>query len=251
MKGPATVVPAASSRLPRTEGCGLTHSGCRRERNEDAILTDPMGQLWAVADGMGGYGHGDVAADIVIDQLETIADTADPAAILVARIEDANAAIRAHARRAGTDRMGSTVVALMIGRAVAHVAWVGDSRAYLLRMGRLCPLTHDHSVVQALVDRGEIDAAAAAAHPEANLVTRAVGAADTIDVDAGTLCIEGGDRLMLCSDGLTCCVFEPAIERLLADAADPYGACLALVRAALDAGAPDNVSVVVVDVVGG
>lgn len=248
MKAPTTVVPRAGLRV---EGWGVTHRGHRRARNEDAILTDPAGQLWAVADGMGGHGQGDVAADIVIDHLETIPEGGEPRQMLVAGLEAANAAIRAHARKAEVGQMGATVVALLIARTTAHVAWVGDSRAYLLRAGRLSALTRDHSVVQALVDAGHLDPAAAALHPEANLVTRAVGASDTVEVETVALEIAAGDRLLLCSDGLTHCVADPALAGLLASAAGPYEACLALVRAALDAGGPDNVSVVVVDVAEG
>ena len=227
----------------------MTHRGLVRAQNEDSILTDPSGTLWAVADGMGGYGNGDIASEMVIDQLETIADDASPIEALVTEITRANQAVHLRAQADGFGQMGSTVVALMIQRAFAYVAWVGDSRAYLLRRGRLRMLTRDHSVVQLMVDRGELTGAEAEGHPESHIVTRAVGGDEDILVDTVSLPLMPGDRLLLCSDGLTRAVFEPLIESHLRAAETAETVCRALVREALDNGAPDNVSVIVVDLV--
>jgi protein phosphatase len=129
---------------------------------------------------------------------------------------------------------------------VAHVAWAGDSRAYLLRGGRLRPLTRDHSVVQEMVDRGELSPQEAESHPESNMVTRAVGGAPELEVDLVSVPLSIGDRLLLCSDGLTRCVYEQTVEALLRDATGPEDACQKLLREALDSGAPDNVSAITV-----
>lgn len=247
MSGPTTVVPLPAFRGLVAEGAGLTHRGRVRSRNEDAILTDPAGLVWAVADGMGGYGQGDVAADIVIDHIESVPDEAEPVSALVAGIRQANAAVRAHARQTGTGQMGATVAAVMIVRSMIHVAWAGDSRVYLLRGGRLRMLTRDHSLVQTMIDHGQISAADAEGHPESHIVTRAVGGDDEIEVDTVSLPLFLGDRILICSDGLTRCAFEHVIADHLKAAATPYDACLALVREALDSGAPDNVSVIVID----
>lgn len=231
------------------EGAGLTHRGRIRERNEDAILTDPAGLLWAVSDGMGGHGHGDVASDLVIDCLASIPDAmaeADPLGALVRELRRANRAVRDRAEALGAATMGATVAALIVSRAVAHLAWAGDSRIYLLRAGALSRLTRDHTVVQDLVDRGEIDAQAAARHPEAHVVTRAVGGADTLDVETARALLFDGDWLLLCSDGLTGCLLDSRIGELLGDAPTPEEACRALLLAALETGAPDNVSAVAV-----
>jgi protein phosphatase len=217
-----------------------------RDRNEDSILTDPSGVLWAVADGMGGYGNGDVASDIVIDCLAQISDEADPGPALVARLKDANARVLERQRMPGMGRMGSTVVAVLISRAVAHVAWAGDSRAYLLRGGRLRPLTRDHSVVQEMIDRGELSPEDAERHPESHMVTRAVGGGAELEVDQISVPLAVGDRLLLCSDGLTRCVYEQTVEALLRDASSAEDACQKLMREALDSGAPDNVSAIAV-----
>lgn len=229
-------------------GTGLSHRGLVRERNEDAILTDPTGRLWAVADGMGGYGHGDVASDIVIDSLETIDDDDDPAEALASRLAAANEIMTARAAEPGMGPMGSTVVAAIIVGGRVLIAWAGDSRAYLFRDGRLRQATRDHSVVQELVDRGELDPDSAENHPQAHVVTRAVGGGDSFEVEQISLHLSPGDRLLLCSDGLTRCVDDVAIAGLLTAAVTPGEACRDLVRAALDAGAPDNVSVIVADI---
>ncbi|MGL4238474.1 PP2C family protein-serine/threonine phosphatase [Tabrizicola sp.] len=246
MNTPITVVPVGQGSLPVAVGAGLTSRGMVRARNEDSILTDPTGTLWAVADGMGGYGNGDVASDIVIDCLAQIPDGVDPGSALVARLKEANDIVVGLQRTPGMERMGSTVVAVLISRAVAHVAWAGDSRAYLLRGGRLRPLTRDHSVVQEMVDRGELLPEEAESHPESHMVTRAVGGGPDLEVDLVVVPLAVGDRLLLCSDGLTRCVYEQTLETLLREAKGPEEACQKLLREALESGAPDNVSTIAV-----
>jgi protein phosphatase len=248
MQGPTTVVPRPAFDMPHVRGAGLSHRGIIRERNEDAVLTDPSGTLWAVSDGMGGYGRGDVASDIVIEALSAIDDGADPFDALQDRLQAANTEIRA---QSGGRTMGATVVALMITRAVGHLVWAGDSRAYLMRSGRLRQVTRDHTLVQDLVDRGQIDPDSAASHPEKHIITRAVGGAEDLELDAAAVPLIPGDRLLLCSDGLTGCVSDDAIAAELSAADSPETAVRALVNAALHAGAPDNVSAVAVFVVPG
>ncbi|WP_299132508.1 protein phosphatase 2C domain-containing protein [uncultured Amaricoccus sp.] len=247
MTGPVTRVPPPRP-AALVEGAGLTHAGRVRDANEDAILTDPSGALWAVADGMGGYGHGEIAADIVIDTLSRLPHGAPPA-LLVTALEAANAEVRRRAAD-GLGRMGATVVAAMVAAEAATIAWVGDSRAYRLSGGRLGRLTHDHSVVQELIDRGQLDPAAAEADPRSHIVTRAIGADERLEVALTATPLTPGDALLLCSDGLSKCVPEAEIATILgaisgAEAA-PAEICAALVEAALHRGAPDNVSVIVV-----
>lgn len=252
MMQPTTVLPRpGAGPLPVPKGAGLTHRGRVRAANEDAILADPSGILWAVADGMGGHEGGAVAADLVIDALAAIADNAEPPEALEDAIERANTIVRIAARERGARVMGATVVGLFIAHGVAHVAWAGDSRAYLLRGQRLRMLTHDHTVVQGMVDRGEIGHDEAEGHPEAHIITRAVGAAPEIEVDHAAVPLIIGDRLMLCSDGLPRCVYESVIETILSQGGAAQATCEALILRALDEGAPDNVSVVVVDLVAG
>jgi PPM family protein phosphatase len=248
MMKPTTVVPAQAFRMPMVSGAGLTNKGSVRERNEDSILTDPSGMLWAVADGMGGYGHGDVASDMVIDCLETIENDHNPQSTLVQRLQTANAQVIEKQSSPGMGRMGSTVVAMILSRAIATVAWAGDSRAYLFRAGRLRMITRDHTVVQDLVDRGELSPDEAEKHPESHIITRAVGGAPELEVDVVALPLVIGDRLMMCSDGLPRCVYEQTMAAMLATSGTPESICHALVQEALANGAPDNVSVIVVDI---
>ncbi|MEX5729125.1 serine/threonine protein phosphatase PrpC [Rhodovulum iodosum] len=247
MTVPTTQVPGTALPMPRPEGAGMTHRGRVRERNEDSILTDPGGTLWAVADGMGGYDLGDVASDMVIDALATLSDDGDPVADLTDRLIRANAAVLARAREAGGGPMGATVVACMIRRAVAHLVWAGDSRAYLMRSGHLRLLTRDHTVVQDLVEAGALNPDEAGRHPESHVVTRAVGMGADFEVDSVSVPIVPGDRLLLCSDGLHGCLSESRIATALAGPVAPGEVCKGLVADALEAGAPDNVSVIVVD----
>ena len=237
-----TIVPL--SHVPKIDGAGLTHVGRVRERNEDAILTDPSGALWAVADGMGGHGQGDVASDLVVEVLASIPDEGEPRELLLSRLEAANADVHRRGRKAGV--MGATVVALLLRGWIGHVAWAGDSRAYLVRGGVLERLTQDHSVVQEMIDRGELAPEAAARHPDAHVVTRAVGAASTLEPGLMQVELAPADRLVLCSDGLSACVSDARIACLVGAALTAEAACRSLVATALDEGAPDNVSIIVV-----
>ena len=234
------------SAAPVFFGAGMTHSGLVRERNEDAILTDPSGALWAVADGMGGYGNGDVASDIVIESLSTVPDNALAGPSLQARLDEANKRIRDHSLKTCSGNIGATVVAMMIQNSVAHLAWAGDCRAYLLRSGQLRLLTHDHTVVQDLVDQGLISKSSSETHPEAHVVTRAVGFGNAVEIDTRAVPLVPGDRVLMCSDGLTACVGDQEIADTLAVGARPEAICRQFISAALDRGAPDNVSVVCV-----
>ena len=129
-----------------------------------------------MADGIGGYGHGEVAAEIAIDHLTRVPHYGATPGHVIAALGDANAAIRRWAASAGVTRMGATVVAALIGPEGATIAWVGDSRAYRYRAGRLEQLTRDHSVVQELLEGGRITLAEAELHPQAHVITRALGA---------------------------------------------------------------------------
>ena len=246
MKSPATNLPPPAGLV--ATGAGLSHRGLVRPVNEDAILIDPTGALWAVADGMGGHGHGDLAADLVIDAFARMPHGAGGRGLLAEAFAAAHAEVQGRARAGGLGEIGATVVALLIEAGHATLAWAGDSRAYRLRRGALERLTRDHSLVQELLDLGEIGETEAERHPQRNVVTRAVGAGDEVAPAFADIELEEGDLLLLCSDGLTRCVPDAEIAALLAAAEEPGRACRALVEAALAAGAPDNVSAVVVSI---
>jgi PPM family protein phosphatase len=230
---------------------GVSDAGKVRRNNEDAYLAGEGRDetLLAIADGIGGFEAGEVASRIAIEALKELESDAP----FETAIREANRRILTFGR--GDERlsgMGTTIVAVRFGgtreRPVAEVAHVGDSRAYLLRGGDLRPLTEDHSLVAELVRSGELTRDQAAEHPQKNLITRALGAEEEVDVDTAVLPVEAGDRILLCSDGLSDMVPEGRISEILADSSgDPEAAARRLLSAALDAGGTDNVTVVVVD----
>jgi serine/threonine protein phosphatase PrpC len=231
---------------------GLTDPGKVRKNNEDSLLVGEGRDetLFVVADGIGGFEAGEVASSIAIDVLKDL----EPSAPLEDAIREANRRILAASR--GDERltgMGTTVVAMRFGgtqtEPLAEISHVGDSRAYLLRGGDLKPVTEDHSLVAELVRSGDLTRAQASEHPQKNLITRALGAEEEVEVDTAVLPVEAGDRLVLCSDGLSDMVPESRMQNLLTSSPEDTGrTARALVSAALDAGGVDNVTVVVVDV---
>ena len=226
----------------------VSHIGKVRKLNEDSILARPEVGLWVVADGMGGYGGGDVASRSVVSALATLAPQLSGAALLgefEARIVRVNAELRELARSHSAPIVGTTLVAVLVHGAHFACVWCGDSRVYLLRAGALTQVTRDHSEVQDLVDRGVLDKEEAKMWPRRNVVTRALGAAKQADLEI----IDGpsfaGDRFLLCSDGLTAHVEDEEIAALLA-ADDPQKACDDLLALTLQRGASDNVSLIIV-----
>ncbi len=246
----STLAPITLPPMPRSRGGGLSHCGQVRPHNEDAILTAEDGLLWAVADGMGGYGNGELAAHMVIDALSNLTEIGKPTEALRAALSTANAEIFNRSLDNDIGQMGSTVVAAMVLDRTAHIAWVGDSRAYLLRGNHLSRLTRDHSLVQEMVDGGIVRPEDADSHPQSHVITRAVGVEPMVLSDVVACALEVGDRILLCSDGLTCCVAEDLIRMHLSAGLDPDPTCNALVGEALVQGAPDNVSVVLIDILG-
>jgi protein phosphatase len=199
----------------------------------------------AVADGMGGAAAGEVASRLAIE-----AAVAGPAGDtdVARRIHDGNRAVldavATHPEMAG---MGTTItLGVFDAGGVLHLGHVGDSRAYLLRDGDLSQITSDHTYVMELVARGQLSAEAAATHPRRHLITRVVGM-EGIEPDASTLFLEPGDRVMMCSDGLTEMVGDAEIADVLVREPRPSAAAWALVEAANAAGGVDNTTVAVVD----
>ena len=235
----------------RFRSCAATHAGTVRTRNEDNFVNRPDLGIWAVADGAGGHQAGDVAARFVAEALTKVPLGLGAAELLAEvrlRIIDAHDGIRAEAvRRGGHAILATTVVALLAHRNHYACLWAGDSRAYLLRGGRLRQVTHDHSLVQELVDAGAISPEEALSHPRANVITRAVGADfATLELDKMTDRLRIGDRFLLCSDGVSKIVPEGEIARLLA--ADGASPAERLIGAALDRQADDNITAVTIEI---
>lgn len=226
-------------------------TGRVRDHNEDSVLpdagtSDTAAHLIAVvADGMGGHAGGEVASRTAIETIAAVGG--DP----VIRIQAANVAVMDAARqRPRLAGMGTTVtMGVLAENGAARFGHVGDSRAYLLREGTLTQITDDHSFVGEMMAAGRLTAEQAELHPYRSVLTRAVGLESDVEVDAIDLDLEAGDRLLLCSDGLTSMVDDDAIQEILELAADPDEAADALVGAANAAGGADNITVVVIDVV--
>ena len=221
--------------------------GLVRGHNEDSFLL--RAPLFMVSDGMGGHAAGEVASSIAVETVgEQAPGTADDV-LLGAAVESANmSVIEASEQGIGKPGMGCTATAVLIEGNRMAVAHVGDSRAYVLRQGTLVRITHDHSYVEELVDSGQITADEARTHPSRSIITRALGSDPDMYADHFSLEVNDGDRVILCSDGLSSMISDAEIESLAVSSATPQQAADNLVAAALTAGGSDNVTVVVVDV---
>lgn len=221
--------------------------GCVRSHNEDSYLV--ASPLFCVCDGMGGHAAGEVASAIAVETIAKTGPKTADATHLGAAVEAANAAIiEAAANGVGRPGMGCTATAAVIEGTTLAIAHVGDSRAYLLHEGTLIRVTRDHSYVEELVDAGEITADEARVHPNRSVITRALGSDPAMYADHFTLNVEEGDRLILCSDGLSSMIPDGEIERVAQQSSTAQICTDNLVDAALAAGGGDNVTVVVVDI---
>jgi protein phosphatase len=219
-----------------------------RSKNEDACLDRPEREIWAVADGMGGHSLGDVASRIVVDTLSRLPTTADIAQIMSEtreRLQKANRQLRDEAEIRGTSIIGSTIVTLLACGSSCGYLWAGDSRMYLFRDGRLQQLTRDHSHLEEFKAQNNLNANDIVVRPPRNAITRAVGAAETLEIDEGTMAVRDGDMFLLCSDGLSNAVNEQEMCNaiLLGDCQQSVDA---LIELALQRGGRDNISVVLV-----
>ena len=237
----------------RFAGAGLTDVGRVRDNNEDSAFVGPY--VAVVADGVGGAAAGEVASATAayLASAEVLARTDGSLADLMAGL-----AARIHARLVeeiaddpAREGMATTLTMVATDGTRVLLGHLGDSRAYLLRDGELSQLSHDHTYVQMLVDSGRLDAADARVHPYRNVVLRSVQGEEADELDLIDLSGRPGDRIMLCSDGLSDMLEDEAIARLLRDEGDREKAVVALVAAALQAGGTDNVTCVVLDVVDG
>ena len=233
----------------RTEYAALTHPGRVRPNNEDALCIRAEDGLFLVADGMGGHEHGEWASAAIADALRAVqlpADFDGAHRAVAAAMHRANAAIHAEAT-ARRQQMGSTAVVLLVRDGQFAVLWVGDSRAYLQRDGRLVRISHDHTQVQEMIDRGLLSPDQAEGHPMSHVLARAMGVREVVEIDVITDEVAGDDVFLLCSDGLMARVDDGEIAALLADP-DPASRAESLVARTLERGAPDNVTVVTVNV---
>ena len=232
--------------------------GRRRPLNQDSAVTSP--RLLAVADGMGGHAHGEVASSVAVGalaDLDTELAGTDLAGLdllgVLARAVTAAADRLTGLARENTALRGSgtTVVALLFDGGRVGILHVGDSRAYLLREGELLRLTRDHTLVQALVDEGRISLEEAAEHPRRSMLMRTLQDGNTVEPDLFHHEAQAGDRYLVCSDGVTAVLGDADIQRVLAESEEPQAAVDTLIQLANEGGGPDNITCVVADVVDG
>lgn len=252
----------------RLDASARTDLGRVRKNNEDAFRIEPDLDLYVLSDGMGGQAHGEVASAMAIETVvahcrEANSDHAttlfgDGRPDLCERSNRLMSAVRLANRRIfdsalqnpAREGMGATVVAAWLDDRRMSLAHVGDSRAYLLLGGRLQRLTRDHTFVERLHELGQLSTAELSDHPQRNVLYRAVGQGDGLEVDVTRHAVPPGARLLLCCDGLWGVVADETLAAVLSEAPTPQAACERLVAAALEAGGPDNISAVLVEIAG-
>jgi PPM family protein phosphatase len=225
--------------------------GLLREGNEDSAYAGP--RLLAVADGMGGHAAGEVASSLTIEsmtELDSVKPGGDMLAALSAAVNTANAKLQERIlANPAVEGMGTTLTALLWSDGHAAVCHIGDSRGYLLREGELYQITHDHTLVQSLVDEGRISVDDVATHPQRSLLLRALDGRSMPEPDLSVHDGLPGDRYLLCSDGLSGVVSDETLRDTLATTEDPDAATRQLIDLAIHGGGPDNITCIVADVV--
>jgi serine/threonine protein phosphatase PrpC len=238
---------------PLVRSVARSHVGLVRSHNEDSYLDRPDIGLWVVADGMGGMTAGDVASRLIVETLDEIEQVPSAAALLQQvrmRVRGANEELRElAASRGAATAIGSTIAGLIVHSGYFACFWAGDSRVYRSRAGELDRLTRDHSLVQDMVDAGLLQPDQAEQHPNASVIQRAVGVDDDVKMEVVHARVQPGDRFLLCSDGLTRMVSDEEIEVQLAQQAIEQ-ACDRLLSLVLERGAKDNVTIVMVELLG-
>ena len=226
-----------------------TDIGCIREQNEDSLIVQPP--LFVVADGMGGHAAGEVASEIAVNTIAECAPDCADAEALGRAVEQANRdIINAAIAGEGREGMGTTCTAAILEGNRLVIAQVGDSRAYLLHAGKLTQLTRDHSLMANMIEAGQITPEEARVHPNRSVITRALGNDPDTTPDLYEINIEDGDRLLLCSDGLSSMIEDAEIEAVMNRIADPQRCAATLVNGAIAAGGIDNVTVIIVNAEG-
>jgi PPM family protein phosphatase len=227
-------------------------SELRAERTSSAIPVQDRGVLLALSDGMGGHQAGEVASALVLESLQRALRDVTAAPIheqLEQGVRVANKHVKAAARIRSRHEMGATLTAVLVHGGEAYVAEVGDSRAYLLRQGRLRQITRDQSLVQMLIDRGMLTAEEARQSPQRSIILQAVGLLDDVRVAIGRLDLRWGDRLLLCSDGVSGAIADDELRSIL-EGSDPRAACETMIALANARGGHDNQTAIVADVFG-
>lgn len=227
-----------------------THRGIKKKINEDAFLKMPDYGIWAVADGMGGHPAGDLASQLILDDLEkAVTENSHNdlnCQIIIDSLQNSNYKLLKYAqKRYPGMSVGSTVVILFIKDETSHLLWVGDSRGYLFRKKRLYQLTKDHTEINDMLDFGMLDPSEANKYPLSNVITRAVGAEQKLEIEVVRDHLEENDILLLCSDGLTNEMTNSDIEQIL-QSVSIVDSGMALVHSSLVREAHDDVTCILV-----
>ena len=224
---------------------GVSKTGLVRQRNEDRFYA--KGPLLIVADGMGGYTGGEYASTMVVDTIVDVIERADiiTVEVLCEAILEANRMVFEKSQSyKELEGMGTTAVVAYVKEDTLLWAHVGDSRLYIYGDSQLRRITNDHSMVQELVNAGTITEAEVIHHPKRNMLTRAIGVYDTVEVDTGMVEVHEGERILLCSDGLSGYIEESRIEEILSEESSESRVLEDLVQLVYDAGARDNVTII-------
>lgn len=244
----------------RSIPAAITDTGCERDLNEDryAVVESSSGTAWIVCDGMGGVSGGELAAQLAIDairrDLENLPER-PPEVALRGSIVEANRVIVLRRQNQAFAQMGTTIVACVFSGIEVVLGHVGDSRAYLIRDGAIQQLTTDHTYVQQLVDKGQIRPEEALSHPQAHILTRAIGSEPALEVDISKFWIwdidssESPDCLLLCTDGLYSQVSEAEVASIVSEES-PQRACVKLVELVKSRGGYDNISLAIIPLAG-
>lgn len=248
----------------KLSGAGVTNVGRVRSHNEDCLLVDNELEIYLVADGVGGRSAGEIAsrmaADLVIDsfknpeQLSGVEGLPEGAhaqisAKLVAAIKRANGVVHEASRNnPALGSMGTTIVVAAREGGTLSIAHVGDSRAYVLKHGQLSQLTDDHSLVSEQLRQGLITGDEARNSNVRNIITRALGVGPEVEVDIDEMALDQGDRILLCTDGLSGMATDEDIMMIMRNEPDPEKCCARLIELANENGGKDNVTAVVIDV---
>lgn len=231
---------------------GISDVGKVRKHNEDAFLERTEVGLWVVADGMGGHAKGDVASNMIVDNLKKV-NEGTSLVKFIDEIEDRLLTVNhklIEKARTSTKRstIGSTVVLMIAYEKYCIYMWAGDSRLYRLRGNEMVQITTDHSQVELYIEQGMISREEALTHPHGNMITRAIGATDELYIDIDMQEMEHNDRYLLCSDGLTKHIQDYELEEHVRKRDSAEDTCKSLIDLTLSRGAGDNVTAIIVDV---
>ena len=230
--------------------CAKTDVGLVRKVNEDSMISVPELGMFVVADGMGGHAGGDFASQCIVNRIGQIDQRLPSGEVMKAMrsaILEAHYEILAEAERRGGGTIGSTAVGLILSEPHFACLWVGDSRLYHMRNGNMTQLSRDHSLVNDLLESGQITPEEAVNHPHGNVITRAVGVGDTVEIDKLRGTYEPGDRFLLCSDGLSGFVSDEVIAQYMSTA-PITSLCNELIDLALQGGGRDNITAIVIEI---